>query len=339
MKALSILLGLLLTSPIYCFDTLSIEAGLQGIKTDARGITVYQYLELPTDLGAYVFEIKKLPGELHKHHIKVEEGGFNLLKVEWIKELPAANEPTDLQLFEQMQALRNRLKELDHQESESLRFKKELMSKMVNQHDIFSIRELYKEKDIALKKERIQIYNELQLIQNELVSIKDQFIGSESDTEGTLFLSIIKHQLDAKILRFNYFLAHPQDREGISNSDRQAIANTQKDSQLVKGRVIESDNRIPLVYALIEIYEGEEFVRSVYTDEMGIFETKLATNKNYSFIIYQEGYKDRKVKKFSPRASDQLNYRTYTMKEKNPISLGKVATYALQVAALIAYNW
>ena len=337
MKALSILIGLLLTSPIYCFDTLSIEPGLQGIKTDANGITVFQYLELPAELGSFVFEINKLPNTLDQDNIKVEEEGFLLINLEWIKSFPKSKSDSYPKLYEQMQSLKDRLKELDQQESESLRFKKELLSKMVDPTDIFSIRELYKEKDIAYKKERIRIYNELQLIQNDIIILKDQLIHSEVDSQGTLYLSIYKEQMDAKILRFNYFLAHPK-KGTPSKKDPSKKTDLKQDSQFVKGRVIESSNRIPLIFALVEIYEGEALVHSLYTDEMGIFETKLAANRNYTFQIYQEGYKDRKVKMYHAN-SDAVNYRTYTMKEKKSFNFMEAAAYTIQAVTLISYNW
>lgn len=177
----------------------------------------------------------------------------------------------------------------------------------------------------------MRIYHELELIQNKINLVKHNAIATTNDTQNTLFLSILKDHLDAKILLFNYFLAHPE-AEKITHKIR-------KDSQLVKGRVIESESRVPMIYAMVEIYEGKELIETLYTDEMGVFETRLATNKTYSFVIHQEGYRNRKVKKFQANQSKEANYRTYTLKEKDPMSFVEFASYALNIATILAQNW
>ncbi|MAY82980.1 MAG: hypothetical protein CMP59_02510 [Flavobacteriales bacterium] len=309
---------------------------MQGIKTDAHGTTVYQFAELPSELGAYVLQIQSLPNQLNAKDIKVEAEGVDVLKIDWVKESGNFHKRSDQELFDRMQSLKERLKELDHKDAESLKFKNQLMKQVVDEKDILSIKELYREKDIEYKKERLRIYDELHQIQNELSSIRSLYSEPNNDTQGTLFLSIIKYHIDAKVLKFKYFLAHPEMNTARTG---EAAPRLQKDSQLVKGRVIEASNRLPLMFALVEVYDDKELIQSLYTDEMGVFETKLATNREYSFMIVQEGYKDRKVKKFNARPSFEANYRTYTMKEKDPLSFTEFASYALQVVALISLNW
>jgi len=331
MKLLAITIGLLLTTNIYCFDTLSIEAGLQGIKSNNLGTTVYHYINLPAESGSYVLQINNLAGQAEKQNFTIETNDLDLIKIDWVKQAPIEKKKANLHLYERMHLLKKQLKELDHQENEELRFKNELLSRMVSQNDISSIRALYREKDIAFKKERMKIYRELQKIQSEIMVFKDHLIEPKHDSQGTLFLSIVHYNLDAKILKFNYFLAHPEAKMSAQK--------LQKDSQLVKGRVVESSSRVPLIFALVEIYRDGELIQSTHTDEMGVFETKLSTNHEYSFVIVQEGYKDRKVKKFNARSTQETLHKTYTLKEKKPMSFTEFASYALQVVSLISYNW
>ncbi|MEQ8909474.1 MAG: carboxypeptidase regulatory-like domain-containing protein [Vicingaceae bacterium] len=334
MKTLIILLSLLLTTNLYCFDTVKIIPSLKGVKVWEQGTKIYQNLNLTDYSGRLVIKVQELPENIKQDNISISPArGVNVMTLQLLDQEELNQQTRSISgLKSALKDLRDSLKLLDWKEKEQISLKKQLFIQADDPKQLNRIQLLFKEESKSLRKERLGVLRRLQHMQEKLNAFSPQ-LGQLNQLSQNLYLSLQIESWADENLEIVYFVPK-QKRE---NSQISANSHEVEKYTLV-GRVIESEQRFPLVFAKIEYFHDKELLGTTYTDEDGFFEIALPQAGPYTVVIEQEGYRNRKLKRLS-LAPNWDNQRTISLKAKDPISAVEILSFALPVLDLVQSNW
>lgn len=334
MKTLIILLSLLLTTPLYCYDTIQIIPSLKGSQTWKQGTKIYQNLHLANYSGRLVLMVNELPENIKQHNISITPiYGITVLNFQLINQKKNQTKTISFtHLRENLNDLRDSLTLINSKEKEQLRLKRQLFSHANNARQLSQMQLIFKEKFTVLRKERLAILRKLQLTQQKLKQISP-YINSDNAVGQNLYVNIKIETWAIKNLEISYFIPNE-----IENFNHPLEALNEKQKYSLFGRIIESKQRFPLVFAKIEYYYEKELLGATYTDEEGFFTLNLSQNGPYTLIIKQEGYKNRKLRKLYLNSHSQ-HQRTIRLKAKNPMSAIEILSFALPVLDIVQSHW
>lgn len=331
MKNILIAIGLLLTLKAYCgYDTVKLIATKKTVKPLSKGTWVSHHIPIYLDSGYYVLLLDDLPKSIKDSNIIIRElNGLSVLALRCKRSKNMTKNERDswskfTQVEDEIAHTLELIKNLDSEEKQLIEWKK--ISSRTN--IISNYKDYYHEQGTIIRKKRLEAYQNLLLLRNQLSTFSSSFKASEeTKAKGQLFVTV---QVDNTI----------KDKMEVSyliEVDSNALKKKRKIEfpYALNGRVVENIGRNPIPFAEVKFMKEKTLLSTTSTDLDGKFNIDVPQAGNYKLVILYSGYQKKKIKNFMV-SHESVPKKLITMDLKQKTSFLDIMSYAIPLVDVMA---